>query len=180
MIGKPSLTLLLAAGTALSIVAHGAAAVAPEPAPATRMGTAIRQDMTERDRAAAQRQRALDLREQAARATEERLKASVATSRTADPAAPHATAASAAGAGEPGGNQYESLARIYQAMKPAKAARVFEQLSLDVQIKVALHLRERSAAQIFASMSPDRAARLTMALAQRGPVSPALPERTGL
>jgi flagellar motility protein MotE (MotC chaperone) len=51
-------------------------------------------------------------------------------------------------------------------MKPAKAAIVFEQLDLDVQLKVARKMRERSTGMMLAAMTPKGAARLTMAMAR--------------
>jgi len=156
---KRSPLLLLAGAAALTVVAH-AAAVAEELQP-TRMGLAVRSDMDQRDRKAAQRNRALDLREQAARAAEQRLQADLEGHQ--DPRNPAASEPAA-----PGDDQYDSLARIYQAMKPPKAAAVFEQLDLEVQVKVAQKMRDRPAAMILAAMSPQAAARLTMALAQRG------------
>lgn len=160
MFGQPSLLLALAGTAALSMVAH-AAAVAEAPAPPTRMGVSIKQSVEERDRAAARRNRALDLREQAARAAEARLKADMEAS--GPPAA--RTSAKA----DPQEDQFDALARIYQAMKPVKAAKVFEQLELEVQMKVAQKMRDRSTAMILAAMSPEAAARLSMALARRGP-----------
>jgi len=52
-------------------VSEGAAAEAPT----SRLGAAIAADISERDKAAARRNRALDLREQAAQAAESRLRA---------------------------------------------------------------------------------------------------------
>jgi len=159
MAAKPSLLLALAGTAALSVVAHAAAVAEGQPQP-TRMGVAIQQSMAERDKAAARRNRALDLREQAARAAEQRLKADM---QAREQAAPRVRPGAADA--EPEENQYDSLARIYQAMKPAKAARVFEQLDLGVQTKVAQKMRDRSTAMILAAMTPEGAARLSMALA---------------
>jgi len=58
-------------------------------------------------------------------------------------------------------------------MKPAAAALVMEQLELDVQMRVAQRMRERSTAMIMAAMTPKGAAALTMALARRQAVRPA-------
>jgi flagellar motility protein MotE (MotC chaperone) len=117
----------------------------------------IEQDMSERDVAQLRRSRGLDLREQAQRAAEARLQAELDQRRPGVSApAPDA--------------QFDELARIYQAMKPAKAALVFEQLAMDVQMKVAKKMRERSTAMIMASMSPNGAAALSMALARNHPV----------
>jgi hypothetical protein len=82
VIGKPSLFLALAGTAALSVVAH-AAAVAEAPQP-TRMGVSIQQSVAERDKDAARRNRALDLREQTARAAEERLKSELQARPQAD------------------------------------------------------------------------------------------------
>jgi flagellar motility protein MotE (MotC chaperone) len=103
------------------------------------------------------------MREQIARATEERLKAKLAEQAAA------ATKTGSADAVEPG-EQYDSLARVYQAMKPARAAPVFEQLAMDVQMQVARRMRDRSMAMILAAMTPDAAAALSMSLARKAVV----------
>lgn len=128
-----------------------------------RFGTAIKQELSERDRAAAARQRQLDLREQAQRAAERRLGAAPAAQVT--PPAP--TPAPAPNAEPSEEERLDDLARIYQAMKPKAAAPIFEELSLEVQVKVTSRMRERSAAQIMAAMNPKKAAALTMAIAKR-------------
>lgn len=157
---RPSLLMLTAAAAGVSAVANAITAAAPPPADtsaATRLGTSIQEDMTTRDRSAAQRARALDMREQAARAAEQRLK-------QATPAPAPGGAGGKAGAEE---NRFDELARIYQAMKPKAAAVVFEQLAMDVQVEVAQRMRERATAGILASMTPKGAAALTMAMARR-------------
>ena len=165
MAKRPPLLASLAAMAAVSIVAHGAAISAPAGTPETRMGASIKQSVKERDQAAAQRNRALDLREQAARAAEERLKAEMQGKQ----AGPRPGAAKVAEEDSP----YDSLARIYQTMKPAKAARVFEQLELEVQVEVARRMRDRATASILGSMSPQAAARLSMAMAGKTAPRPA-------
>lgn len=167
MSGKPSLLVLTAIAATLSTVAQGMTAAAPaEETPPTRLGTAIKQDLAARDQSTARRNRALALREQVAKAAEERIKA--------DLRARQEKADLAAAGGGPGGKaaedaQYDNLARIFQAMKPAKAALVFEQLDLDVQMKVAVRMRDRSIAMILAAMSPAAAADLSMSLAHKEP-----------
>ena len=168
MTPKPSLLTLTAAAAGLAVVANVADAAAPPPAPPasdaqrTRLGVSIGEDLGQRDREAARRRRALALREQAARATEARLKAEMESrAPAATPERPGGKEAEAAG------DQFDDLARIYQAMKPARAAAVFEQLDMDVQMKVAQRMRERSTATIMAAMSPKGAAALTMALARK-------------
>lgn len=171
MIARPSLLMLTAGAAAVAMIANGVSAASPEetPSPQTRLGAVIQEDLGARDQAAARRKRALDLREQAARATEARLQADLearqqAEAEAAPPASPRAAEE---------GDQYQELARIYQAMKPAKAAIVFEQLDMDVQMKVAQRMRERSTGLILSAMTPKGAAALSMALARRSPPRPA-------
>jgi flagellar motility protein MotE (MotC chaperone) len=140
------------------------AAPAPaEPETPTRMGTSIQQSLRERDQALAGQKRALDLREQAQRAAEQRLQSAMQSGQT-----PAATpAGSPAAAPSTSATPYDELARIYQAMKPAKAAPIFEKLDIDVQIEVARRMRDRSTALLLGSMSSEGAAELSMALAGR-------------
>ena len=169
---RPSLLLMTAAASALAVVANAASIAAPgEQAQAskTRLGNSIEQDLNARDAAAARRQRALDLREQAAKAAEARLQADLqARQQQAAAAAP----APGAGPAEAPEAQFDELARIYQAMKPKAAAVVFEQLDMEVQMKVAQRMRERSTAMIMAAMTPKGAAALSMALARRSAARP--------
>ena len=169
---RPSLLLLTAFSAAVAVVGNtvGLAATvsdgAAAEAPTSRLGVAIASDISARDTAAARRNRALDLREQAAQAAESRLRA-----------APQPAVATPGGeAPAAGPDQYDDLARIYQVMKPAAAAVVLEQLDLDVQMRVAQKMRERSTAMILAAMTPKGAAALTMAMARRraAPPAPAL------
>ncbi|MEG3144375.1 hypothetical protein U1839_06875 [Sphingomonas sp. RT2P30] len=170
MIRRPSLLMLTAAAATISTLAHAVSATSPSPeAPATRLGTAIKQDLAAHDESAARRNRALELREQVARAAEERIKADLrARQQQADAATDSGTNAAKEA-------QYDNLARIYQAMKPTKAALVFEQLDMDVQMKVAQRMRERSTAMILAAMTPGGAADLSMSLARKSPKRKELP-----
>lgn len=172
MMWRPSLLSLMAGAAATAALANGVNAASPPASdlPPTRLGASIDQELGARDRDAVRRKRALDLREQAAKATEARLKAQVEASQ------PAPTASGPAAAKVEEQDQYEELARIYQAMKPAKAAVVFEQLAMDVQMKVAQRMRERSTAMIMASMTPKGAAALTMSLARNQASAPATPK----
>ena len=165
MIGKPSLLLLTAGAAGIAALANAATLAAP-PEP-TRLGASIGQDLAKRDKQSAQRGRQLDIREQAARAAETRLKVVAAT---AVPTAPGAVAGQPPA--DPQAERFDELARIYQAMKPKAAAIVLEQLSMEVQVAVAGRMRERSTAMVMAAMSPKAAAALTMAMAKRGAAGP--------
>jgi flagellar motility protein MotE (MotC chaperone) len=150
---------LLATAATLSIVTH--ALEAAEAPPPTRLASAIREEVAARDKALADRARAIELRERAARAIEQRMVVAPAPEGAAAPA----SGRTAAGGQAP--EPYESLATIYQAMKPAKAAAVLERLELPVQVEITSRMRERSAALIMAQMQPDAAATLSMALARK-------------
>lgn len=60
-----------------------------------------------------------------------------------------------------------SLVKIYQDMKPKDAARIFEQLDLDILLDVIERMKERSVAPILAAMNPEKAKTITAELAQR-------------
>ena len=170
MSGRPSLLMVMAAVATLSTVANAIAAAPASDLPQTRLGTAINQDLAKRDQSGAARNRALSLREQVARAAEERIKANARARQQEAAAAAAATASAAPGDKAIAPNaQYDDLARIYQAMKPARAALVLEQLDMDVQMQVAQRMRQRSTAMILAAMSPAGAADLSMSLARKTP-----------
>ncbi|URD61382.1 hypothetical protein M8312_02385 [Sphingomonas sp. KRR8] len=158
-----SLLAMTAATAGLSALANAITGAA-EP---TRLGASIGDDLAARDRQAAQKARGLDLREQAARAAEARLRAS-GTNPTAPPS-PSAQAAAAKASDE---QRYAELARIYQAMKPKAAAQVLQHLALTLQVEVARRMRERSTALILAAMDPTNAAQLTTAMARQGSDKP--------
>lgn len=166
-IKHPSLLMLTAAAAALSTVAHGlnSSASTAQESPPTRLGSAIQSEMSERKKTAAERARALDLREQALKASEKRVQNLLRNQQ--EQKQQQAAAPKPAEAATPAkeADTYDQLARIYQSMKPKQAAIVFERLHIDVQIAVARKMRERSTAQILAAMTPAGAARLSMALA---------------
>jgi len=160
---RPSTLLLGAAG--IGVVANALALAAPlasDPAPASRLGVSLQDSMAQRDRTLAAEKRKLEMREQAAKAGEARLAAEM-RARQGEPG----SADPAQGAPVEPNQPYDDLARIYQTMKPARAAPIFEKLDLEVQTQVARRMRERSAALLMAAMSPNAAAELTMSLAGR-------------
>lgn len=153
---RPSLLMFTAVAAGAAVLANGVSAAGPITSPQeTRLGASIKQDVASRDQDVARRNRALELREQAARAAEQRAANLQGQERPAQLEARDANE-----------ERYSELARIYQAMRPNKAAAVFEQLEIDVQVAVARRMRERSTGLIMASMAPQRAAVLTMAMAR--------------
>ncbi|MEQ9640485.1 MAG: hypothetical protein RIM84_10735 [Alphaproteobacteria bacterium] len=61
----------------------------------------------------------------------------------------------------------KSLVKMYETMKPKDAARIFEQLDLDILLDVAERMREAKMAPIMAKMTPAKAMEVTVELAQR-------------
>lgn len=169
---RPALLTMLIGAAALTAAMSAVGIASPvaqqsgNKAPATRLGTSIADDLARQQSKAAGEARALDLREQAIKAAQARLAASAQAAgqvpANGAPGGPNA---------EPVPDQFDTLARIYQAMKPAKAALVMSQLDIDVQYMVAKRMKERATAAILAAMDPQSAARLTMALAGKKPVA---------
>lgn len=60
----------------------------------------------------------------------------------------------------------QSLVKIYENMKPKDAALIFEELDMEVLLKVAERMKERSLAPIMAKMNPQRARDVTVELDQ--------------
>lgn len=173
-IKQPSLLMLTAAAAALSTVAHGlnsSADTAQENASPTKLGSAIQAEMGERKRTSGERARALDLREQALKASEKRLQTFLRKQQEQEQEKQQqatTTPKTKSAKTDPRTKEaetFDQLARIYQSMKAKQAALVFERLHIEVQIGVARKMRERSTAQILAAMTPAGAARLSMALA---------------
>lgn len=161
---KPSLFLMMALASGVTGVAHGVSAVqGNKPGQAlasnqeTRLGTSLKQDIAKRDRADSKRARELEMREQVVRAAQQRLESSVEEQKKGQKNKPKGSSDES--------DEFDQLARIYQSMNPKKAAVVFQELSIDVQLKVARRMRERQTAEIMSSMTPQAAARLSMALA---------------
>ena len=59
-----------------------------------------------------------------------------------------------------------SLVKIYEAMKPKDAARIFEQLDLDTLLIVAERMKERRLAPVMAQMDPKKAKDVTVQLSK--------------
>jgi flagellar motility protein MotE (MotC chaperone) len=58
-----------------------------------------------------------------------------------------------------------NLVIMYEAMKPKDAARVFDRLGLDVLVPVVQQMSPRKMSEVLAAMAPERAEKLTVALA---------------
>jgi flagellar motility protein MotE (MotC chaperone) len=68
----------------------------------------------------------------------------------------------------------QSLAHMYEQMKPQEAARILDQLDVPIVLTMLSHMREQKAAPILATMDPSKAKAVTLALAeQKSPPGPA-------
>lgn len=60
----------------------------------------------------------------------------------------------------------ESLVKIYEAMKPKDAARIFAELDMDTLLLVAERMKERKLAPVMAKMNPSKAKEMTVELSR--------------
>jgi flagellar motility protein MotE (MotC chaperone) len=67
--------------------------------------------------------------------------------------------------------QMASLVKIYSNMKPAQAAKIFEQLDMSVLLAVVQEMKEAKAAPILAAMDPQKAKTITTELIKRKDIS---------
>lgn len=64
-------------------------------------------------------------------------------------------------------SQIKSLVKVYENMKPKDAARIFEELEMDILLPVAQRMKEAKFALILAQMDAEKAKRLTVGLAKQ-------------
>ena len=64
-------------------------------------------------------------------------------------------------------NKMRSLVKIYENMKPKEAAKIFEQLDMNIMLEVIERMKEQRVAPIMAEMDPSKAKAVTAELAQR-------------
>ena len=63
--------------------------------------------------------------------------------------------------------QLDNLVKIYETMKPADAAKIFETLDMSVLLGVIQHMKPKSTAPILAAMAPEKAKEVTVALTKQ-------------
>jgi len=63
--------------------------------------------------------------------------------------------------------QIKSLVKVYESMKPKDAARIFEELEMEILLNVTERMKEVKMAKVLAAMSPAKAKTLTVKLATR-------------
>lgn len=122
------------------------------------------ESLTQRREDLEARQRELDLRESLLAAAERKLDARVGDLKALE------GRVSEGERSRPDGELQtaKTLVTMYEAMKPKDAARVFDRLSQDVLVPLALQMNSRKMAEVLASMTPEAAQKLTVALANRG------------
>ncbi len=123
----------------------------------------ILQSLAERRAELEQRERDIDRRLTVLKAAETRIEEKIARLETLRQMIEEATAEREAHQDE----RIASLARIYAAMKPKEAAKIFETMEMNVLLDLLSHMRERKSAAILARMDPNRAQSVTLQLAQR-------------
>ncbi|MCC9624112.1 hypothetical protein LPB41_20725 [Thalassospira sp. MA62] len=64
-------------------------------------------------------------------------------------------------------DRIKKLISVYEKMKPKDAARIWNDLQMDILLQVALGMREANTAAVLAEMTPDRARALTSELAYK-------------
>ena len=174
-LAQPSRLMIGVAGAAVIANVMAVAAAGPNAAAGDassgRLGASLQDSLGKRDRDAAAERRKLEMREQAVRAGETRLAGQLQGQQQAQANAP-----APGRPGQPGQDQpevpYDTLAQIYQRMKPQRAAPIFEKLDLEVQAQVARRMRDSVTAQIMSYMTPSSAVELSMALAGRKVIRP--------
>jgi|GEM_PF-671848 len=72
-------------------------------------------------------------------------------------------------------DRVKSLVKIYEGMKPAQAAKIFDTLDMDILLAVIGHMKEKKSSSILEYMSPDKARTVTIKLAAEYKL-PVLPE----
>lgn len=117
------------------------------------------------------RVRELDSREALLAATEARIDKKLAEIKEAEAriAAANATQSAEEDA------QMSRLVKVYESMKPADAANIFNSLDFPVLIEVASRMKELKIAPVLAAMDPQAAKALTVALARRRGAEPVAP-----
>lgn len=66
--------------------------------------------------------------------------------------------------GEQEDAKYRSLVKIYENMKPREAAKIFDELEMDMLVQIATRMKEARFAPILASMHPIKAKELSVEL----------------
>jgi flagellar motility protein MotE (MotC chaperone) len=153
-----------------SLVGQGEKPAAPDTLPSDLSGTGVTPaemdvltSLSERRDALDQRQRELDLQANMLAATEKRVDGKIAQLKTLQTTIERLMGQRDAKETE----QLDGLVKIYTAMKPKDAARIFQTLDSDVRIGVAGRMKPDTMAGIMSSLPADVAQKMTVDLASR-------------
>jgi flagellar motility protein MotE (MotC chaperone) len=129
----------------------------------TRAEVEVLQNLSARRAELDKRAREIDLKEKLLSASEQRVSERIAELKSIE-ANIQSLLAARKDAEE---GQIKSLVKVYESMKPKDAARIFEELEMDILLPVAQRMKEAKFAAILAQMNPDKAKRLTVGLAKQ-------------
>ena len=130
----------------------------------SRSERAVLERLRERREMLDGRERQLQLREQLLRAAEKRIEQRVVEMKSLEDRIGVATTKKS----EQEKREFANLAKMYQAMKPKDAARIFDRLALSILVKVSKAMKPAKMADVMAKMSAETAERLTVELATGG------------
>ena len=129
---------------------------------ATKTELAVLQSLSERRKMLEKRERELELRENLLKAAEKRVAAQISELKSIE----KRIETELKGQDDERMAQYMRLVKMYSAMKPKDAAKIFNRLDLDILTAMVMQMRPRTMSAIMAAMEPAAARRLTMELAK--------------
>lgn len=141
---------------------RGAGGPKPSLFPSSTSEQAILERLSSRRDELQQRVREIEAREKLIQDQERKLDDRLGQTRSADEAGKEVAVKAAAE--DP---NLKNLVVMYETMKPKEAARVFERLPLEILTAVVTRMNSRKMAEVLASMSPESAEKLTVALTKR-------------
>ncbi len=121
----------------------------------------VLQRLSGRREALAQRSRQMAMREKILQATEKRIDNKIGELKTLEERIKGLLMEHDKEAEE----QIKSLVKVYESMKPKEAARIFEELEMDILLDVTERMKEVKMAKVLAAMDPKKAKNLTVELA---------------
>ncbi len=148
-------------------IASAKSAKMPATVAPTRTEIELAEELATKRASTDDRKRQIELRERLLEASEKRIDAKLIELKAAETRAVSVVSARQTVASE----QFASLVKVYETMKPKDAARIFEKLDLSVQLAVATRMKERNMAALMAEMTPDAARNLTMEMAAQAQLS---------
>ncbi len=137
------------------------AAPAPSTTPAARSRDAVLESLAQRRETLEAQEAELRLRENLLKATETRVEERIAELREIETRINTAIDQRR----QEDEERIAGLVTMYESMKPKDAARIFDQLEMDVLLRVVQRMKARAMSEILAAMQPQVAKRLTVELA---------------